>query len=990
VSVTFNVAAADFELDQDAAHVDQLDINYPIELNGQVIGHFNPTELPYTCNLCESDATSTVHFDIDPNSFNWNYGASNELDLNFYEFGSDNNSLQDVCVANVVLSFDTEACANILPPSNPSCDNGSFLWENSIDLNTLNGGAGVPAADLRFIDGQTTQFVIPGPYPAEFDNAVTLCIDEAISWDGYLNRGNVTQSYEQWKVVFKNNGNVVYESAYTQDTPDQAVSAEWVGALDCGIYLPNGTDEIILVHIEDSQYGDGSFSSANSVVPSSLCISYEQDCILEIKNLGNCTVDLYEWLPGGDVFLEELSAGESISVSTSVGAMWRIVGDGWDTDAFDEHYTVLECGDDLVWNVAPSYCDPGCNLAVDAGSNQTVCPGDEATFTASTSNESSCEEIIACYTMNNSTMENCGGTPGSGVVWQRGEEGEGCSGSHLIWQAGNDLKLTEFANGTAHISGTITRNGLVGQVDVTLYDQSNSGNTWNAQCYLDGISGTESYYTSFLGTITVGNDVYTVEEKVSEMHYILAQGAGFQNTFGLGAWSAGTFGTCTEWFAHLEPCDIPNQELTYLWSNGATTSSITVSEEGTYSVTVTDCSGCTASDQVNLHLDDLPEADASVSTPECNAELGEITFTFPDHPSRTNIEFSIDGGASYPYNFSDNEGSVTISDIAAGTYDLWARWGNDDCPTNIEDVTIIEGPSPIAYDLIGGAEFCVDGEGDFLTDADIQVSGSTEGTNMSFVITDADGNILGLPGTLADVFGVDFDGAGAGTCLVASTSSDENGAYNFNVCYEPNTSYYINASNIPSGFELTGQDGCGDDNTDSDADESGNTECFNVPEDGVDNIDFGITGLPNIGDTVFYDDNRNGIQDADEDGVEGVTVELVSAGDDGIFGTADDVVEDTQVTDENGNYLFEDVIPGEYKITFSNLPADYVFSPANQGGDDALDSDANEMGMTEPFAVESGQDDDLTFDAGINLPTAVRRLRAKPRVLCSIRFTRRI
>ena len=48
----------------------------------------------------------------------------------------------------------------------------------------------------------------------------------------------------------------------------------------------------------------------------------------------------------------------------------------------------------------------------------------------------------------------------------------------------------------------------------------------------------------------------------------------------------------------------------------------------------------------------------------------------------------------------------------------------------------------------------------------ITLDGTATGTNSTWVITDDQGVILGLPPTLADVEGVDFDGAGVGVCLI--------------------------------------------------------------------------------------------------------------------------------------------------------------------------------------------------------------------------------
>lgn len=64
----------------------------------------------------------------------------------------------------------------------------------------------------------------------------------------------------------------------------------------------------------------------------------------------------------------------------------------------------------------------------------------------------------------------------------------------------------------------------------------------------------------------------------------------------------------------------------------------------------------------------------------------------------------------------------------------------------------------------GPFSFTVDGTPDFVSG--VTLDGTATGTNRTFVITDDSGNILGLPPTLADLEGVDFDGAGVGVCLI--------------------------------------------------------------------------------------------------------------------------------------------------------------------------------------------------------------------------------
>gem|GEM_PF-1650437 len=68
--------------------------------------------------------------------------------------------------------------------------------------------------------------------------------------------------------------------------------------------------------------------------------------------------------------------------------------------------------------------------------------------------------------------------------------------------------------------------------------------------------------------------------------------------------------------------------------------------------------------------------------------------------------------------------------------------------------------------------------------------------------------------------------------------------------------------------------------------------------------------IPNsIGDTVFEDTNGNGIQDEGEPGIAGVTITLT-----GPAGPQ------TTTTDENGNYIFEDLPDGTYTVTVGTGP----------------------------------------------------------------------
>src|SRR5262249_42579673 len=98
-------------------------------------------------------------------------------------------------------------------------------------------------------------------------------------------------------------------------------------------------------------------------------------------------------------------------------------------------------------------------------------------------------------------------------------------------------------------------------------------------------------------------------------------------------------------------------------------------------------------------------------------------------------------------------------------------------------------------------------------------------------------------------------------------------------------------------------------------------------------IDFGFktpcTGV--IGDFVWHDLNRDGLQDFGEPGIQGVKVRLLTAGGAEIT---------TTTTNASGLYSFGGLCAGSYRIDIdlSTLPAGFTPSPTNQGPDPTIDS----------------------------------------------------
>lgn len=170
----------------------------------------------------------------------------------------------------------------------------------------------------------------------------------------------------------------------------------------------------------------------------------------------------------------------------------------------------------------------------------------------------------------------------------------------------------------------------------------------------------------------------------------------------------------------------------------------------------------------------------------------------------------------------------------------------------------------------------------------------------------------------------------------------------------------VDGTTVPAGYSITTIHAGGDPARDSN-DPAGVTVNFpdlnngtNPPPDLT--LDFGYlppcTGA--IGDLVWNDLNRDGLQDAGEPGIAGALVEL--------NGNA------PVATDAGGGYLFAGLCGGTHTVCVQ-VPAGYQISPAN-AGNDALDSDGTSNGAGKSCAtVTIGTDEtNLTTDFGFNVP----------------------
>jgi hypothetical protein len=253
-------------------------------------------------------------------------------------------------------------------------------------------------------------------------------------------------------------------------------------------------------------------------------------------------------------------------------------------------------------------------------------------------------------------------------------------------------------------------------------------------------------------------------------------------------------------------------------------------------------------------------------------------------------------------------------------------------------------------------------------DAGLTVQTSTANTG-NFVWLDLDGNGVqdggepGVAGVAVELWNA------AKTERLASTTTSALGTYSL-------TSPYPTLLRLrvipPAGHQFAPRDATTD-VSDSDIESSGGdysfTEPFVASTSGSGNAhDAGLmlpTSPVNVGNLVWRDLDGDGVRDAGEPGLEGVTVQLWNAEQTEIL--------DTAVTDASGIYTVTGEVPGNFRIRVI-APAGYHYSPADNILDDSIDSDVfgttPNAGFSNAFHLGSNVLSVTNRDSGLMLPVS--------------------
>ena len=267
----------------------------------------------------------------------------------------------------------------------------------------------------------------------------------------------------------------------------------------------------------------------------------------------------------------------------------------------------------------------------------------------------------------------------------------------------------------------------------------------------------------------------------------------------------------------------------------------------------------------------------------------------PGEPGMADVMVTISDGVNSFTTVTNSNGEYLFPELAPGNYTVTV----DSTTGELGAGNFNQTGDPDGVNNNQSQVALGDGEDNLLQDFGYQPLGSIGDT----VWLDTNGNGVqeGGENGISGVTVILIDGSGNQQTAV----TDADGHYSFDDLPPDSYTIEIDPATLPAGVTPTfDADGLGTPNA---------TGLTLNPGQNRNDIDFGyVSVLGSIGDTVWLDTNGNGVQDAGEPGIAGVTVIL----------TGDGVMQ-TMVTDANGFYTFSDLMPGAYAVSVNpaTLPA---------------------------------------------------------------------
>jgi hypothetical protein len=341
---------------------------------------------------------------------------------------------------------------------------------------------------------------------------------------------------------------------------------------------------------------------------------------------------------------------------------------------------------------------------------------------------------------------------------------------------------------------------------------------------------------------------------------------------------------------------------------------------GTYTVRIDDTT-LPAGLAPSFDLDGIGTADAATFQLAPGANRTDVDFGYKGTGSiGDRVWYDVDGDGAQDggeaglngvtVRLLDGDGNTIATTVTAGN----GNYTFDELPAGdftvvVDTATLPAGAAP-TYDLDGTgtahqAAVTLAAGGD-RTDADFGYRGNASLGDRVWLDLDGDGaqdaTESGLNGVTVEL----LDGSGA---VIATTTTSGNGNYSFGNLLGGTYQVRVVAATLPPGAVQT---------YDLDGTGTPHVATVTLAAGAVrTDVDFGYRGSSSLGDRVWYDVDGDGVQDAGETGLNGVTVELLNGG-----GT----VIATTTAVGNGNYSFINLSAGTYtvRVVAATLPGGAV------------------------------------------------------------------
>lgn len=460
--------------------------------------------------------------------------------------------------------------------------------------------------------------------------------------------------------------------------------------------------------------------------------------------------DTAEWTPGG--------SGNSITVGAGTYCVLVTTADGC---------TAEEC-------VSVSELN---NLPVDISGDLEVCLGEQTTLTANGGfssyawdNGSSDASIIVGEGTYCVTVTNNSGCTGEACVTVTESipplvdifgDTEICEGSTGVLTANTNTNgAIQWDNGDIGMSITVTTGGIY---CVTVFD-NNGCDSQNCIAVTENpnptptITGNTQIPAGTTTTLSTGNfDAYQWDNGETTASIDVGIGTYCVIVTDENGCTGETCTTVTESGPNLSPnitgdvefCENTSTTLTvngnfatYIWSNGATDATITVTEGGAYSVTVSDGMGNTAatSEVVNELPAPTPTIDGDAFI--CEGEMTQLA---------TQNYLS--------YQWSNGSTDATTSVASTNVYEVIVEGNNGCFGSALFNVEAVPLPSASAFSS---------GDIDCINELVVLDGSNSNGSNLSYNWSTSDGNIIGNTNDLM----INADAAGIYTLTVVESLND--------------------------------------------------------------------------------------------------------------------------------------------------------------------------------------------------------------------------